>query len=199
MDWMNAEEEESNRIDELDGFEGPSKKVFKSGYNEAENLKQIEFHQAPVFPCVYTDGATKQEKCMVVLMLYSGVKGISVDIITKPNSLDQILKVTYNWPTSMYNVESMFTDDATKNMLVARIDPKVIAVEDALKQYRANMEEAPTATIEIKLPVEVKIDPTTWTKTFNKKTDGGIVVFLEFECIRKDYAIFKSEKFLKID
>lgn len=49
------------------------------------------------------------------------------------------------------------------------------------------------------MPVEVKMDPTTWTKKFNKKEDGGVLVFLEFECVRNDYAICKYEKFLKID
>lgn len=84
-------------------------------------------------------------------------------------------------------------------MLAEKIDPKVVAVNAALHQYRTNMEDAPLATIQVKLPVEVKMDPTTWSKSFNKKQDGGIVVFLDFECIRKDYAITKSEKYLKIE
>lgn len=203
MDMITAEEEERDRIEgdqygERDGIEGPSKKVVKTDSNEHEN-QEMQFVHAPVIPCVYTDGVTKHEKCMVVLMLYPGVKGLQIDITTKPDSREQILKVKYDWPISMYNVDSMFFDDNAGAMIVSKIDPKAIAVEEALKKYRLNVEDAPTASMEVKLPAEVKIDPTTWKKTFNKKENGGIVVFLEFECVRKEYNICKSEKFLEIN
>lgn len=144
-----AEEEEFNRLDELDGIEGPPKKSFKNGFNQEDNPKPIEFNQAPIVPCVYTD-ETNQEKCMVVFMLYTGVKGITVDIIVKPNLPEQLLRVTYNWFACMYDVVSIFKNDENGRMLVPKIDPKVIAVQAALKQYKGNMEEAPMATCRLR-------------------------------------------------
>ncbi|KAJ6622267.1 hypothetical protein Bhyg_17113 [Pseudolycoriella hygida] len=193
------EERERNEISEIDGIEGSSKKAFDIGSDKAQSQNKFEFLQAPIIPCVYTDGDTKQEKCMVVFMLYSGVNAVSVDTITKPDTFGQICKFSYNWPIAMYNLKSMFQNDRNGCMLVDEIYPKAIAIDAALKQYRENMEDAPKATIEIKLPVEVKPDPTTWKKTFNKKQDGGVVIFLEFECIRKDFAILKSVKVLRIE
>lgn len=148
--------------------------------------------QPPTIPCVYTDSVTKQEHCLIVLILYPGVKGLNVDLVVEDNGPEQTLVATYNWPASMYDVTSMFKDDATDTMIAIEGEPDVQAVEKALQQFRSNMEDAPIATVKVKLPVEVKSDPTTWKKSFNKKDDGGIIVFLTFERVRKEYVKMKS-------
>lgn len=112
LEQMITAEEESDPRNflEFDGIEKPSMKISKTESNQSAITPN--FYQQPIVPCVYTDGETKQEKCLVVLMLYPGVKGINVDIITEPNSPEQTLKVTYEWPKAMYDVMLMFKKDA---------------------------------------------------------------------------------------
>lgn len=69
----------------------------------------------------------------------------------------------------MYNVTSMFKCDKYGTTLAGPMDPKLLAVDHALHQYRQNMEDAPVATIEIKIPVEVCNDPKSWTYKCNNK------------------------------
>lgn len=88
----------------------------------------------------------------------------------------------------------MFKNDIDGQMIASQNHPKVQAIERALQQFRGNMEDAPVATIKVKLPIEVESDPATWTKTFNRKNDGNVIVFIRF--IRK---VLKNEKYVKIE
>ncbi|KAG4070437.1 hypothetical protein HA402_005669 [Bradysia odoriphaga] len=187
--------------EELDGVDfQPEKKIQKvDDAIESGGSKLVNCIQPPVIPCIYTDSHSKKEMCMVTLLLCNGVKGVHFDLVVNANGPEQTLVVKYNWPKSMYDVKDMFLDDDLDEMLAEEGDPEFQAVEKALRQFCENVDAAPVATIEIKLPVEVKQDPESWTKTVNKKTDGGVIVFIKFECIRKVYEICKNEKFLKID
>ncbi len=184
-------------MEEIDGEKGPPEKISKIG--RAESQQKFHFKQAPIIPCVYTDPDTKNEKCLVALVVYAGIKGLNVDVITKENSVEQTLIVTYDWPESMYEVKSMFKNDKDGTNIVDITHPKVLAIESALQQYRTNFEDSPIATVEIKLPVEVNCDPKTWTYNANKKTEGNTVIFTEMECLREDYIISKTEKYIKIE
>lgn len=99
----------------------------------------------------------------------------------------------------MYDVQSMFKIDKDGKQIVHETHPKLLAVESALQQFRENIEDAPIATVEIKLPVEVNTDPKTWTFTANKKANRNSVIFIEMECLRKEYIISKMEKYIKIE
>lgn len=182
-------------MEEIDGERGSPEKIPKNGRPE----NQQHFKQAPIIPCVYTDPVSKIEKCLVVLVVYSGIAGLDVDVVTKENSLEQFLIVNYKWPDCMYDVRSMFLNDKDQKMIVHATHPKLLAVETALQQFRENIEDAPIATVEIKLPIEVNTDPKTWTFTPNKKADGNSVIFIEMDCLRKDYIISKKEKYIKIE
>lgn len=185
-----------------DTLDGPPEKISKKGDHEELDFgdtKTVNCIQPPVVPCVYIDPETKKEKCLVVLMLCSGVKGLTVDVVMKGSECPQTLIVKYNWPATMCDMASLFRRDRDGTMIAHDGDPMVQAVEKALRQFRENVEDSPVATIEVKLPVEVKQDPENWTKTFQKKDDGGLIVFLEFECIRNEYGIVKKEKFLQIE
>lgn len=189
-DVLTAQEE---AIDELDGPSEPPEKKFRV---ERQSIP-IAFVQAPIIPCVFKDPTTKQEKCLVVLILFNGVKGLSVDLVPKEKT--QSLVVSYDWPEEMYDVNSMFKSDKDGTMLAEATDPKLLAVDHALQQYRQNMEDAPVATIEIKLPVEVCNDPKSWHYKCNKKKNGNAIIFIEMECLRKNYTILKNEKYIVID
>lgn len=195
---LTDEEERTDRIDELDGDDVPPAKMSKMGNGSPEKSTTGNFVQAPVIPCVFTDPETKRDRCVVVLILYGGVSGINVDVIASVDGPGQVLKVTYEWPSSMYDMTSMFKNQKGE-MLTQISHPRVQAVEKALKNYRNNIEEAPIASFEVKLPIDVELDPETWSKIYSKKDDGGVIVFLEFNGIRKDYVIAKKEKFLKIE
>lgn len=107
--------------------------------------------------------------------------------------------VSYEWTEEMYSVKSMFTNDTDAKMLVEPLSPKLLAVEEALKKYRQNIEDAPVTSMTIKLPTEVCTDPKSWSYTYNKKKNGNVIIFIELACIRKDYVISKAEKFIKIE
>ena len=98
-----------------------------------------------------------------------------------------------------FNVTEMFKKDGAALTFVDKMHPKFLATEMALQAVRENFEEAPLGTIEVKLPVSVQIEPSTWSKYFNKKKDGTLLVFFEFQCIRDDYIISKAEKSISFE
>lgn len=191
-------DEDDGTIPELDGFSAQPEKMLKLSVSQTQS-KPVEFVRPPVIPCVYTDPDTKHDMCLVVLVFFNGVKNISFDLIQQNDGPEPTLKITYHWPSTMYDVGSMFKNDKDKTMLFAKYHPKVLAVDNALKLYRENIEDAPVGHIQVKLPVEVQMDPKTWIKNYNKKSDGSVIVFFEFICIRRDYVITKTEKSLSFD
>lgn len=65
---------------------------------------------------------------------------------------------------------------------VNKMHPKFLAVESALQAVRDNFQQAPLASIEISLRALVQTEPSSWSKYFNKKSDGTLIVFLELPC-----------------
>ena len=110
------------------------------------------------------------------------------------NDCGHALQVTYSWPSYAYNCDEMFRKEGDYSTFVNPLHPKFCAVEKALESVRNNFEEAPQGMIEVTLPVNVQLDPATWKKYFNKKTDGTLLVFFEFLCARNDYIIKKKRK-----
>lgn len=80
IDLWNEEEE---RIEEIDGEKGPPEKISKK--IRPANQQSLHFKQAPIIPCVYTDPESKIEKFLVVMVVYSGIAVVNVDVVTKEN------------------------------------------------------------------------------------------------------------------
>lgn len=146
---------------------------------------------------IYTDPDTKQMKCLVVVLLFSNIKNVDFDVLQGVQ--EQTLKITYQWPQSSFNVTEMFKKEGAALTFVDKMHPKFLATDMALQAVRENFEEAPLGTIEVKLPVAVQMEPSTWSKYFNKKKDGTLLVFFEFQCIRDDYIISKAEKSISFE
>lgn len=111
----------------------------------------------------------------------------------------QTLKVTYAWPRSSFVVSEIFKRDGSATTFISKMHPMYASTEKALEELRENFEDAPIGTIEIKLPARVQLEPNTWKKSFNKKADGTLLVYLELLCHRGDYIISKSEKSLVLE
>lgn len=162
-------------------------------------MTSVETDLVPLIAGVYTNPETKSDVCIVVVLLHGGVKGVNIDIVSGADGSRQTLKIEYEWPTSMHDMTPMFFNEEYDEMIDEVSSPRVQAIEKALEEYRKNVEDAPVAKMELKLPIEVDTNPHTWTKAYNKKSDGGVIMYLEFNAIRKSYTIPKNEKFLKID
>lgn len=199
LDVINAEERESERIAELDGCQASPEKKAKIDNEAARKVKTLETELLPILANVYTNPETDSDVCMVVVLLHGGVKGVNIDVVPSADGPEQTLKIEYPWPKSMYDMSSMFYDDENEDMLYEVSSPRVQCIKSALKDCREKVENAPVAKMQLKLPIEVDTNPQTWTKTYNKKADGGVILYLEFNAIRKSYAIAKDEKFVKIE
>lgn len=193
MDLITQQEEEEE-ANAAGGSLEPSEKKPRM-----DETKAIEFIQAPLIPVVFTDPVTKNEKCLVVILSYNGVKGLNVDVVNKDKQKEQTLIVTYNWPDEMFNVNAMFKRDGDGTMMVIATHPKMLAIDQALRNYRGNIGDAPVATIEVKLPVQVCVDPKSWHFQVNKKAEGNVLIFIELDCVRHEYVICKNEKVIKIE
>lgn len=136
-------------------------------------------------------------KCFVIVSLFSNIKTIDFDITATENG--QLLKISYEWPRSSFMLTEMFKRDGCQETFISKIHPKFLSTEKALEAVRAHVEDAPVGAIEIKLPTLVQMEPSTWTKTFNKKADGTLLVFFEFLCYRDEYIISKAEKSISFE
>lgn len=157
----------------------------------------IMFRQPPIVSTTYTNPDTKQEICLVIISLMSKIKRIDFDVVTVDNN--HVLKITYTWPIYAYNVSEMFKREGDNETFVNKLHPKFLAVEKALENVRENIEDAPQGVIDIVLPANIQLDPGTWNNYFNRKSDGTLLFFFEFLCVRTDYIIKKREKTILLD
>ena len=65
--------------------------------------------------------------------------------------------------------------------------PKIIALKLELEKNRQHIDVKPRGSMEISLPIPVKIDPNTVNYKLAKGTDGVIVLMADF-CTSKDNA-----------
>lgn len=126
-------------ISEIDGqvlSTEPADKKPKLEFFEMSKKKvsTVAYVQAPVLPCVYTDPETKVEKCLVVVLLFHNINKINFDLIeSTKEGPEPTLKITYRWPSIMYDIKSMFTKDGEENMFTPQHHPKVMAIEKSLQ------------------------------------------------------------------
>lgn len=198
--------DDGDDIAEIDGGEPaglaqpqPPMKIPKMISRNEDDAKPsiVSFKQPPVITSVFADPETKQAKCLVVITLFANVKTIDFDIDETENG--QVLRVTYPWPDSSYKASEMFKRDANEETFIGKMHPKFLATEKALMAVREHIDDAPVGTIEVKLPIKVQREPNTWKKEFNKKKDGTLLVFLEFESHRESSIISKDEKSLSFE
>lgn len=175
-------------IAEIDGVKPSATETSK--FKEEKLSLYSTFVQPPVNVSTYTDPETKEEKCIVLALLFGGILKVDFDIVTSDKG--QILRVQYGWPKIMFDAVELFKDDLN----MPNYNPKRIAVEKSLENVRRNIEDIPDGFIDIQLPVLVLTQPNTWTKTFKKDKDGNIVLYFEFFVTPKDYVTKKSDKTL---
>lgn len=165
----------------------------------SDNVKKlpVTFKQPPVISSTFIDPDSKQMKCSVIVSLFSNIKTIDFDVIQSGDV--QTLKISYAWPNASYIADEMFKKDYQNQTFIPKMHPKFLSTEQALQSVRENFEDAPVGCIEITLPTKVQLEPTSWKKTFNKKDDGTLIVFFEFDCLRDEYTISKTEKSLSFE
>lgn len=182
-------------IIEIDGV-APTKIAKLSLPGDAPSGNTL-FTQPPIISTIFTDPVTRQDVCLVIISLLSRIKKIDFDVILRDDS--HVLQVSYSWPQYSYSCEEMFKKEWENRPFVDQLHPKYQAVEKALESVRENFEDAPQGKIEVTLPTNVQLDPSTWKNYANKKTDGMLLVFFEFLCARSDYIIKKKEKFMILE
>lgn len=72
-------------------------------------------------------------------------------------------------------LSTMFYDDELDEVFTTRVQ----SIENALKNYRNTVEDVTVAKMVLNLPIEVGANPQTWTNTYNKREDGGVILSLE--------------------
>lgn len=170
----------------------PSKKL-KLDFGQQAS---VSFSNPPVLTNIYVDPDTKENKCVVAMPFFPGVKEVELDIVDEMDG--QVLKVTHNWPSSMFNTKEMFRKPKGQTLFPS-IHPIVLTLENALKNVRANKDDVSSGIISVKLPTHVNPEPKTWEKTFNKMENGSVVLFLILVCTENDYAMSKNEKTVKFE
>lgn len=199
-DTVHDESSNATTIPEVDGRE-PVPSTSQAGEPMKKKIKldipdNVTYFNSPVSTAGFVDAESKLKKCAVSLQLLNGITEIELDIVEEND--DQVLKVTYNWPSHLVNTKEMFRkEDGT--LLLPSLHPMVLALENSLMSVRANVEDIPCGTINIKLPVKVKTDVNGWDKMFNKMPNGAIMVFLSFIAEENDYTVTKLSKTLKFD
>lgn len=185
-------------MSEIDGI-GPSPaKSAKTMFDEGPSFTDsFTFKQFPILSTIYTDPETKQDHCLIVISLLPKVKKLNFDIVAVDN--DHVLKVTYSWPVDSYDIKKMFSLENDRRPFVNELHPKFLAVEKALQSVRENIEDAPSGTIDVKLPENVQMDPSTWNNYHNRKSDGTLLAFFEIPVARSEYVIKKTEKSMSLD
>lgn len=168
-------------------FVNPAPKSYGKHENrdDVNNVPECTVHNAPMVKFVYKDPTTKGYKCVVAVLMFGGVelKNTKFDVLKMGGQ--QVLQIKYTWPAIFLDPKALFADEKLDDN-----HPKILAMKKALEKYTGSVDELPTGIIKVKLPTEMKYDPTsaTWKKTLTQTEDGANVLILEFDAITNSYA-----------
>lgn len=93
----------------------------------------------PIVSTKYTDPDTKKENALVIFPILAGIKDIEVSLSEEGE--DHFLIAEFTWPTEMCDTMKMFSQGGS--MVVEECHPKVIAVENAVKNVRKSISDVP--------------------------------------------------------
>lgn len=173
---------------ELDGcdFGGPPTKVPR-----LDTTLSCSIEKPFVLVSTYVDPETKLNKCLVSLLLCPGVgDNVSYDVIEDQGR--QTLKITYDWPKEMFDIEELCLDN------IPSYHPKKLALEKSLESVRKNVSDTPQSCIKVVLPHKIDTTPKTWVKNGKITKSGSILITIEFNGIQNEYTIEKSDKVFAI-
>ena len=124
----------------------------------------------------WTDPNTGEYKFTVLVVLPSGVCDGEVNVPASEEGTDMI-EVKYTWSEGFVNMQTLFHHEITK-LGYAISHPEVMAIKDSLKKHRSFIDETPTSTMEIKLPIKVQTSPQSYQHDVivSKLTGGNHLV-----------------------
>ena len=154
---------------------------------EDQELLPYEHFTQPVLATTYDDPVTQGQKVVIAVAIPGAAKDICVNL-----SVDgYYCVVEYDWPEPMRDPVKLFKHwiDAKE---IVEYHPKIIALNQELKNCRASVNESPRASIKVRLPVRVQTDSNTFTRN-GIVEDASIIVIAEFKAIHSKYEIKKED------
>lgn len=109
-----------------------------------------------------TSSDTKKENALVIFPILAGIKDIEYSLSEEGE--DHFLIAEFTWLTGMCDTTKIFSQGGV--MVVEKFHPKVIAVENALKNVRKSIGDVPLTRNKYHIVGKVKKDMKSWSKPF---------------------------------
>jgi len=170
---------------------GDSETLYGSEDERSKTFNNI--NQAyPTIICTYLDPKTQKTRVVVIVCAPSGSATMHVEIPKNEPSTKHFV-VTMPWADILVHPHKclqVFEPSISDN------DPQVIGFINALRNYRANIDEIPTASIKIQLPIAVQTDTESYEITGGYlqtgKNVGVQLLRINFQETQSEYTVKKS-------
>ena len=109
----------------------------------------------------WSDPITGEDKFTVLIVLPSGVNSVELNVPPCDDGTDK-LEVKYKWSNGFINMQTLFCHEITKLNYAIR-HPEIMAIKESLKKYRSSIDETPTSTMKVQLPIKVQSAPSSYS------------------------------------
>ena len=151
---------------------------------------RVVHHNQPVLISVYKDPETLADKVCVVVTLPSGVTDVTFGLVgTGPATSSA--KISYRWPTVMFNVEGLFESHLKEKM--SPTHPIILSLKSELENNRKKIDETPRGTMQISLPIPVQTNHDKFTFKAGKNSEGVLVVSAQLSAFDTAYTAKQSD------
>lgn len=148
---------------------------------------KINLHNQPILKSIYKKQGSLDEVVILLVPIYSGARNIKFSV--SENGL--VATIKYDWPSALYNMVKLFEHDIKNGSLFLE-NPKIIAIEEDLSNYRSTTNEIPSFKIEVILPCQVETNPNSHFVKGYLDNDGTRIVRIELPVMKKEYS--RNEK-----
>lgn len=170
----------SHESDEKD-IELPPKKYLK--INEDQDDKSIiENSNKPFLMAIFKTPDNLDEHIIILYPLLSGISNVRFYLSEDGKEAH----FTYNWPTPLYNISSIFKKDS-KDIT------KIMALQEQLLKHRNTINDIPKDKLTIKLPFPVQTNTAEHIITGYEDKDGSRIMRIELPGMKKNYAQLHQE------
>lgn len=166
--------------------------------DDDDHDSQVKHRNQPVLMSVYLDPVTEQEKVIVVASLPGGTEEAKFSLVgLGPGT--KTARIVYHWPKISFQFDELFAKQIKADK-ITNYHPKIVALKKDLQLNRERIDQNPTGSMELTLPISVQTAESSILRYgVRQQNDGSRVLIAELTAYQSMYTVKEEEDAVKFE
>ncbi|KAJ6648088.1 hypothetical protein Bhyg_03313 [Pseudolycoriella hygida] len=165
----------------------------KSG-DKHNNRSTTSMQNYPFLCNTFNDPETQSEKVIIAMSIPGGATNVRLTV----NTAFRVVTIKYLWPATLYTMQDLFKRQINSKRTTI-YHPMISSLQSTLENVRQQIDDAPEAIVEVKLPIHVQSSTDSFEFWGVKRDDGTMAIVAIFKGYSKAYSIKVVDSIVKFD